>query len=186
MKETITYFETPGKANTDEALRIARERAEKSGIETVIMSSTSGYAASRSLEIFEGSPIKLIATTYGKRFSSEVQERFEAAGHTVFFSDNWSYDHPKEAWELLRRFSEGMKVCVQDVLMATEAGLLEEGEEVVSLGGTGNIGYPPGGGVDTAIVMEAVKGEGFFKLDLPPGESKLVGRKIKEFLCKPR
>jgi len=29
-------------------------------------------------------------------------------------------------------------------------------------------------------------GERFFKIDLPPGEKKRVGRKIKELLCKPR
>jgi hypothetical protein len=38
---------------------------------------------------------------------------------------------------------------------------------------------------DTAIVMEVVKGNGFFKIDLPPGQKKKEGRKIKELLCKP-
>lgn len=40
--------------------------------------------------------------------------------------------------------------------MATETGLIKEGEMVIALGGTGTIEYDPGGGVDTAIVMEAV------------------------------
>jgi len=34
--------------------------------------------------------------------------------------------------------------------------------------------------------MEAVKGDCFFKIDLPLGQKKKEGRKIKELLCKPR
>ena len=79
-----------------------------------------------------------------------------------------------------------MKVAVQEVLMATEAGMIAEGEEVISLGGTGTRKYPKGGGCDLAIVMEAVKGENFFEISLPPYEKKMTGRKIKEILCRPR
>jgi len=104
----------------------------------------------------------------------------------VLYPSKYEFNHPAEAWELLRRFCEGMKVCVQEILMAAEAGMVEVGEEVIALGGTGTIKYEPGGGCDTAIVMEAVRGENFFNLDLPNYEKKMQGKKIKEILCKPR
>lgn len=72
------------------------------------------------------------------------------------------------------------------MLIATETGIVEAGEEVISLGGTGTTEYEPGGGVDTAILMKAVKGDCFFKINLPPGQKKKEGRKIKELLRKPR
>jgi hypothetical protein len=79
-----------------------------------------------------------------------------------------------------------MKVAVQVVIMATEVGMVKEEEEVIAMGGTGIIDYPKGGGCDLAIVMEAVKGENFFSIDLPTYEKKMKGRKVKEILCRPR
>ena len=140
----------------------------------------------KAMEIFEGESVRLIVVGSQKTFPEELAEKLSQKGHIVLHYNNYEFQHPSEAWELLRRFGEGMKVSVQGVLMATETGLVDMGEEVISLGGTGTIGYEPGGGVDTAIVMEAVKGEGFFKIDLPQGRKKREGRKIKELLCKPR
>jgi len=186
LKGTVTYFDTPGKANTLPALEIAKERALEAGIKTVILSSSGGYAASKAMEVFKGEGIKLIVVGFKNSFPEELAEKLSRAGHKVLYPSDYKFEHPQEAWELLRRFSEGMKVSVQVVLMATETGMVEEGEEVISLGGTGTIEFEAGGGVDTAIVMEAVKGDGFFKIDLPPGRKKKEGRKIKELLCKPR
>ncbi len=70
--------------------------------------------------------------------------------------------------------------------MATELGIIEPGVEVISLGGTGSIGFEPGGGVDTAMVIEATRGENFLSLEMPTYEKKMSGRRVKEFLCKPR
>ena len=158
----------------------------EAGIKTVILSSSGGYTASKAMEVFKSEGVKLIVVGYKNRFPEELAEKLDRAGHKVLYPGDHKFEHPQEAWELLRRFGEGMKVSVQTVLMATETGLVEEGEEVISLGGTGTIEYEAGGGVDTAIVMESVKGNGFFKIDLPPGLKKKEGRKIKELLCKPR
>ena len=186
MKGTVTYYAAPGKANTLPTLEIAKERALEAGIKTVILSSSGGYTASKALEVFKETEVKLIVVGFKNRFPEELAERLKRSGHEVLFPGDYEFQHPGEAWELLRRFGEGMKVSVQGVLMATEVGMVEAGEEVISLGGTGTIEYEAGGGVDTAIVMEAVKGEGFFQIDLPPGQKKMEGRKIKELLCKPR
>jgi hypothetical protein len=186
LKETVTYFDAPGKANTLPTLEIAKERALEAGIKTVILSSSGGFTAIKAMEVFKNEGVKFIVVGYRDRFPEELARNLKKAGHEMLYPGDHKFDHPQEAWELLRRFSEGMKVSIQIVLMATETGLVEEGEEVISLGGTGTIEFEAGGGVDTAIVMESVKGDGFFKIELPPGIKKKVGRKIKELLCKPR
>lgn len=185
MEGKVTYFDSPGKVNTEQALAIAKKRAEELNIKTVVLPS-GGYTAKKALEIFKGTDIKLIVVGFSSSFDADVKTTLESGGHAVIFADKHKFDHPAEAWELLRRFCEGMKVSTQLVLMATELGHIEEGVEVISLGGTGTIEFEPGGGVDTAIVMEATRGENFFKIDLPGYEKKMKEKKIKEFLCKPR
>jgi hypothetical protein len=183
MKGIITYFENPGKENTVSTLEIARNKAKKACISTVLLSSSGGYTAQKALEVFKDEKITLIVIGWKRSFPEELAQKLIHKGHKILYPGEHKFHHPEEAWELLRRFSEGMKVCVQIVLMATETGLIKEGEMVIALGGTGTIEYDPGGGVDTAIVMEAVKGD--IKIDLPTGQKKLKGRKIKELLCKP-
>jgi hypothetical protein len=179
------YFDKPGKKNTKETIQIAKKRAQELGIKTIVISSSGGYTAKLALEEIKD-PIKLIVVGFPSGFPEDLKTELESKGHKVLFPSDYSFDHPESAWELLRRFGEGMKVAVQEVLMATEAGMIAEGVEVVSLGGTGTREYPEGGGCDLAIVMEATKGENFFNITLPPYQKKMTGRKIKEILCKPR
>ena len=67
---------------------------------------------------------------------------------------------------LLRCFSQGVKVCFEIVMMATDAGLLERGESVIAMAGTGR-------GADTALVMQAASSQNMPKL------------RVNEMLCKP-
>ena len=185
MIGSVTYFESMGKVNTEAALKIAKKRALELGINTVVVPS-GGYTAEKALKVFKDTDVKLVIVGFSNSFDVEVAAKLEGNGHKIIYADKHKFDHPAEAWELLRRFCEGMKVSVQIVLIATELGLIEEGVEVVSLGGTGTTEFEQGGGVDTAIVMEATKGENFFDIVLPRYEKKMKERKIKEFLCKPR
>lgn len=186
MIGSVTYFETPGKVNTDATLEIVKEKIVESGINTVVLPSGEGYTAKCAFKKFKDLDVKLVVISYSKSFPPELASEMEKKGHVIIHSDKHEFDHPDWAWELLRRFCEGMKVSVQGVLMATELGIIEEGEEVIGLGGTGTIGFEPGGGVDTAMVIQAAKGENFFALDMPSYDKKMTGRRIKEFLCKPR
>ena len=47
----VTYWEKPGKEHTEETLKIALEAAKERGIETVLVSSTTGYTALKALEV---------------------------------------------------------------------------------------------------------------------------------------
>jgi hypothetical protein len=79
-----------------------------------------------------------------------------------------------------------MKVCGQKTLIAPDLGILPVGEEAIAIAGTGRQDFPEGGGADTAIIMEGVTGDEFFKPSLTEIERKRKGRRIKEILCKPR
>jgi len=179
------YYEEPGKKNTESTIKIVKNRAKELGINTIILPSSGGYTAKLALENFIEEYL-LIVIGYRDRFPENLKKELESRGHKILFPNDYKFDHPGEAWELLRRFGEGMKVATQVVLMATEAGMVNEGTEVIALGGTGMTKFPEGGGCDLAIVMEAVKGENFFNIDLPTYEKKMIGRKIKEILCRPR
>jgi len=61
--------------------------------------------------------------------------------------------------ETLYLFSQGMKVCVEIIAMACDAGLLPEGVEVVSVAGTGH-------GADTAIVATSAASANLFDLNI--------------------
>jgi hypothetical protein len=68
MKGDVTYFESMGKANTDETLRISKERASKAGINTVIVSSSGGYTAEKTLKVFENTDVIIIVVGIQKDF----------------------------------------------------------------------------------------------------------------------
>lgn len=188
MEEKIVYFESGGKHNTEATLRLVREAAEKRGIRKVVLASITGYSAEKALEIFNGSKVNIIVVSLkgiGSGFPSNLLQKLEHAGHKVIFAQDVKYEFPENVQKTLWRFCEGMKVCVEIVLIATDAGLIKPGEEVIAVAGTGMLGYEKGGGVDTALIMEAIRSQQFLQLETIFG-MKEKRRKIKEILCKPR
>ncbi len=69
--------------------------------------------------------------------------------------------------QTLRRFGEGAKVCCEIVLMAADAGLIPESEEVLAVAGTGR-------GTDTVILIKSAASKRFLEL------------RVLEILAKPR
>lgn len=59
MEGKIVYFDKVGPENTEEALRIAKQRADELGIKTILVSSTRGDTAARAVEVFKG--IRVVA-----------------------------------------------------------------------------------------------------------------------------
>jgi hypothetical protein len=64
IQRRVTYWEKPGKENTEETLKIALEAAKERKINTVLISSTTGYTAVKAVEIFKDSGIKLVIVTH--------------------------------------------------------------------------------------------------------------------------
>ncbi len=188
MELKTLLFEKKGKENTDATLRIARERAASLGIHQVVVASAHGETARKAQAVFAPSGVNVIAVTISHGWESEgwpmtvaekqsleelgviVHTGIHALGDGVgsAFSDKNGGRTPEEiVRETLYRFSQGMKVAVECLLMAADAGLLEMSQEVIAIGGTGV-------GADTAIVCKPAFPRLFHQLE------------IREILAKPR
>jgi hypothetical protein len=173
MKEKkILYFELPGKQNTNTALELAKERANKLKINNVILASTSGLTAEKAFETFKATTL-IIVGIERERFSSELIKNLESEGIQIRFSREVKYKYPDLAKTVLRRFCEGMKVAIQITLIAADEGLIPLDREVIAIAGTTHEGKQPGGS-DTAIVVKPSTSARFYEL------------KVREIICKPR
>jgi hypothetical protein len=188
MEITTLLFDKGGKHNTDAALQIAKHRALELGIKQAVVASSHGYTARRAHEMLMPEGIQVIAVTICHGFESRgwamsagtkaelrdmgivVHTGTHALGSALGASYTAKYGGPS-LHEIVRdtfyRFSQGMKVAVECVLMAADAGLLDMEQEVISLGGSGD-------GTDTAIVCKPAYPRTFHALE------------IREVLAKPR
>ena len=95
MKRTTVIFEKPGKEHTEETLRAALEAAKERGIDTVVVSTTTGTTGEKAVEVFKGSRIKLVFVTHqsGYRGSgiqlvpAETRKKLEKTGTVVTCTD---------------------------------------------------------------------------------------------------
>jgi hypothetical protein len=179
MEKKIVYFEDPGEDNTEDTLRLAAEEARIRGTRKVVLASTRGDTARLAAARFAGTGVQLVVVphqygfTQSQRFPAELIEQLERQGHRVHFgtmlfhTDGFYGSGAPEAMAMiLRTICQGMKVCVETVLMAADAGLVESGEEVIAVSGTAQ-------GADTAVVAIASTSTRLHELH------------ITEILCKP-
>jgi hypothetical protein len=188
MELKTLLFEKPGAVNTQSALDIARERALALGIRQVVVASSHGMTARLAHQQFSPYSIQVIAVSIchsweskGWTMEPEVRAELTKLGVTVHtgihalgdgvgsaFSDKKGGSAPEEVVRnTLYRFCQGMKVAVECLLMAADAGLLDIDREVISIAGTDE-------GADTVIVCKPAYPRTFFDL------------KILEVLAKPR
>jgi hypothetical protein len=180
LEEKIGYYEEPGPANTETTLRLAKERAEARGIKKVVLASTTGETARRAAGLWAGSGIKKIVVVphqygfmFGQRFPAELVAELAGQGHEVHFgtmlfhTENfYGMNTPTIMANLLRTFCQGMKVCIEIILMAVDGGHVDSGEDVVVVAGSGR-------GSDTAVVAIAAP------------STHLGDLHITEIICKP-
>ena len=188
MELRTLVFEKPGKRSTDATLQIALERAQALGIAQVVVASTHGYTARKAQALFAPAGIQVIAVSICHGWESEgwimsaetkselrelgiiVHTGIQALGDGVgsAVSEKYGGRTPEElVRDTLYRFCQGMKVAVECVLMAADAGLLDMSQLVVSVSGTGS-------GADTAIVCKPAYARFFYDME------------IQEVLAKPR
>lgn len=173
MQRAITYFETPGKENTDDTLHLAKECLESEHIRRVILASTTGSTARKAMELFKDTDVELIVIPhqYGfdkpeNKFDRDLIPELEEAGHRVFWSTMlfhtdgfYGNGAPSAMANILRCFCQGMKVCFEMAFMATDGGCVEDGEEVIVVAGTGR-------GSDTAIRATAATTQNMGKFNV--------------------
>ncbi len=186
MEKSITYFEHRGRGNTEQVLELARRRAEELGIGVVVVPSTSGNTAETALPLLAGLQVVVVSHSTGytepgrQEMPAQVREGLEARGAQVvttthaFGGVGRSVRKKFDTWQAeeliaqtLKRFGEGVKVAIEVSLMAADAGLVSQHNEIVACGGTGR-------GLDTALVLRPTHAQTFFDLE------------ILEIICKPR
>jgi hypothetical protein len=188
MEARITYFESPGRQNTDQTLALARERAEASGIRYLVVATTSGATGLRAAHVFQGTDVQIIGITlHAGRWqvyrppdwdlveqAQGMGVRFHTATHALVANaeravrDRFGGISPVELIaEALTIFSVGVKVAVEVSLMAADGNLIPMDQDVIAVAGTD-------GGADTALVLR------------PAYSSTLFDLRVKEIICKPR
>lgn len=176
----VTYFESPGRDNTNTALKIAKDYVEKHTIKSIVVASTTGYTAEKAAEIFTDRNLIIVTHVTGflkkdhQQFPKELKEKMEAKGIKVlttahaFGGAGRMFESSVEniVANTLRMLSEGIKVGVEIAVMAADAGLVTTKEDVVAVAGTGR-------GADTVLVVRPANSRNLFEL------------RVKKILAKP-
>jgi len=188
MQRVVTYFEKPGRENTEQCFEIVSRAIHESACKYIVVATTSGSTGLLFAEGLKNKDVRLITVTHSYGFkepnsieiSREIRERILATGATIYtgtmithsietaLAKKFSGVYPTLlVAQTLRRFGEGVKVCCEIIMMAADAGLVPEGEEAITVAGTGH-------GSDTVAIIRAATSKRF--LDL----------KVLEILAKPR
>lgn len=176
------YFRYRGEVNTRKVLELARDSAVELNIRKMIVASETGRSALKALRILEDKRISLIvvthypAHTWGPKGDipiglmrpeyARVKRFLEARGVTIVqgtrpFADigrSLGWDAPVPATfvdKALELFGAGTKIAIEAAVMATDAGVVKPGQEVLTLGGTFK-------GLDTALVVRTSYSGSFF------------------------
>jgi len=186
MSRDTMYFEEPGKGNTGETLRLAKERAEELGIKSIVVASSSGETGAEASRVFRGLNLVVVTSVTGYARPDEVRMRpenreaieanegrvvtaahaFGGVGRAVH-NRFGAVQVDEVVANVLRLLSEGFKVACEVSCMAADAGLVRTDEEAIAIGGSG-------GGADTAIVVK------------PSNTHTLFDMRVREIICKPR
>lgn len=188
MEKKILYFEKAGKDNSSACLTCVKDVVRTGGQKHIVVASTTGAMGLLFTEAFKESSLNLVVVTHSAGFkgpnTSEIEletiDKIRANGakiytgtiltHSIETSLNAKFNGSYPAMIIansLRRFGEGAKVCCEIVMMAADAGLIPEGEEVIAVAGTGY-------GADTVMILKSAASKRF--LDL----------RVLEILAKPR
>ncbi len=197
QSKSIFYFNVCGQVNTEKTLELAVERAQQLGIKKVIVASETGLSALKAAEALRNSGIDLIVVTSAAGTKVEktvigdlkigipdraIWEKLEEVGAHIVRATDPLYNIGAALEDqgtltlatfirlILKMVSSGTAVCVSAALMATDNGVMKQGEEVVAVAGSWV-------GLDTALVLQAANSVDFFKKGTV---------QIKEIICKPR
>jgi hypothetical protein len=178
----IRYFKYAGEVNTDAVLDVVRERVLEGGVNRVIVASETGRSAIKAVEKLRDTEVKIIVVTHYSAYTytnkskipiglmrPEYRERYKylvehgcviIQGTNPFAPPsrwiNWNYPTPEAMIDkTLEVVGPGFKVAVMAILVATDCGVVEAGEDVISCAGSFK-------GLDTAIVATATHTMNFF------------------------
>jgi hypothetical protein len=185
MDAKITYFEKPGKQNTDAVMEIVKNNAHELGISTIVIASYRGYTADKAVRALDGLKLIIVAgfleptsqnlaETFSQGDENLIKSKATVLIATHLFSGVSRAIHKKLGSsspgeiiaQALRMVGVGIKVGIECTVMAADAGLVSTDEDIIAVAGTRS-------GADTAFVVRPVNSQDLFEL------------KIKAILCKP-
>ncbi len=187
LRKKVVVFEKPGPQNTETCIGVVRE-AVSQGIANVVVASTTGNTGLSLASALKGLGAKVIVITHSCGFkepnSQELTpEKAQAIRDTgaqihtgtilthsleVALTQKFGGIYPGMLIaQILRLFGQGTKVACEIAMEACDAGLLPEGEEALSVGGTAE-------GADTVLIVRSAASKRIFDL------------KVLEILAKPR
>lgn len=187
IKKEIVYFAETGEKNTPAAIEVA-QRYVAEGKKHVVVATTRGTTGVAFAEALKGKGVNLVCVTHSAGFKEpgklellpENKSRIESLGGKVFtgtiltHSIETSFMQKHQGINItyvvaqtLRLFSQGVKVAVEIVMEACDAGLIPEGEEVVAVAGTA-------WGADTVCLIRSA------------ASKRLLEMRVLEIGCKPR
>lgn len=177
-------WEKPGPENTAATAKLVIQRTTELDIQHLVVASNTGT----SLRHYYEQKINLVGVTHQIGFAgpgideagAEIRKEWAARGIKILTTTHLfaGFDRgvmnafqgaypPQIAAQTLRMFGQGVKVAVEIAVMALDAGLIPYGEDVISVGGTGE-------GSDSAIVIRPEHANNFFKTQ------------VREIICMPR
>ena len=186
MEKKVIYFEKTASENTAACLEVVRNALTENKYKHVVVASTGGDTGLLFSEELKNSGINLVIVTHSAGFkepntievSEDIRKKIEKNGAKVFTGSMLTHSLETSLASKfggayptliiansLRKFGEGSKVCCEIVMMATDAGLIPEGEEVLAVAGTAR-------GADRVIKSAASK--------------RFLDLRVLEILAKPR
>jgi uncharacterized protein len=186
MIRQVEYFEKPGGENTSRCLDIVSDLLTE-GFSHIVVATTAGETGLLFARKFDGKGINMVAVTHNVGYagpkrdecSAEARQELAHLGVKVFTGTILSrgieaaFMKKHEGVYLgyivaqsLRLLGQGIKVCVEIVVEACDAGLIPEGEDIIAVAGTGR-------GADTVAIVQAHPSDRF--LDV----------RVKQILAKP-
>jgi len=201
MENKIYYFEEINPENSDILLALVKEKAQEKGVKHIVVASTRGETGVKAAKVFKDSEINVVVVTHqigpqGPELLKENEKMIKDLGAQIVtcthafggVGSSLRRFPPREQrsepfWpayvppagdliaNVLRLFSQGMKVCFEITLMAADAGIIPIGENVIAVGGQGR-------GADTAIVIKSANTTRFFDLDVQEIIAKTINKRL--------
>lgn len=188
VKREVLYFEDYGAQNTAQTIQAAKKATSNLGLKYVVVATASGSTGVKTAKAFKETGMKVVVVTEyaGMAKFSEANRKKLLEMKATIVTGTHAFLSPAESIaklhggycsentiikDVLRRFSQGMKVAAEIVLMATDAGAIPPGVDVVSIAGTGK-------GADTSIIVRSCHSDDFFH--------KESGMEFREIISMPR
>jgi hypothetical protein len=186
MIRQVEYFEKPGRENTSRCLEIVSGLADE-GFSHLVVATTSGETGLLFARKLEGKAVNMVVVTHNVGYAgpnqdecpAEARQELTRFGVKIFTGTILSRGIEASFMkrhqgvylgyvvaQTLRLLGQGIKVGVEIVAEACDAGLIPEGEDIIAVAGTGK-------GADTVTIIQAHPSDRF--LDI----------RIRQILAKP-